>query len=101
MLQSNYTSCDKQLTWINSLTPFLESDIVVKFYKKGILAEIEDVLMSIYIYIFIYFLELDILLINQRKSIADNEAARNKAEDEYRYVLDQQRKYYVVLFIFI
>lgn len=51
MLQSNYTSCDKQLTWINSLTPFLEADIVVKFYKKGILAEIEDVLTSIY---FIY-----------------------------------------------
>lgn len=54
MLQSTYTSCDKQLIWINSLTPFLESDIVAKYYKKGILTEIEDVLASINFYDFLF-----------------------------------------------
>lgn len=54
MLQSTYTSCDKQLIWINSLTPFLESDIVAKYYKKGILTEIEDVLASNNFYDFLF-----------------------------------------------
>lgn len=86
MLQTTYTHSEKHLAWMNSLIPFLESELVSKYYKKGISIEIKNILD-----------QLNRLLTNQRNNINEYEKQKNKAEGEYRYVVDEQRKYYMIL----